>query len=145
MSDLKTTIDKSIKQWTPRGHFTDEAVEDGYRMCIDAAAGNTQIILALQLERIGGPCPIEGCERPYEKIEVDSQYGHFTYYQPSCLCFKKCDVCGRFLVAERLLNIHHCTACHPQGIEGPKKKKGHRKPGFRDGKSKASGEQDEQE
>jgi hypothetical protein len=111
---------KTEEGWVSVGYVSDVMIEDGYRKCIANAGGNTQILTALELERKGGPCPV--CGRDYRKIEVDNKYGKFTFYQPSCMCFKQCGSCGRFLVSERLLDIWHCTSCHPEGLEKKKKK-----------------------
>jgi hypothetical protein len=115
--------------WSPVGFVDDAMVEMGYRKCIDGANGNTQIILALELERKGGKCPI--CDTEYRRIDVDNQYGKFSYYQPFCMCFKRCQVCERLLVAERLLEINYCTSCHPNGVQGAKKQTTHKKRGYK--------------
>jgi len=121
------------------GYVDDAMVEKGYRKCIAAAGGNTEIIFAIELERKGGKCPL--CDRSYAKIIVDNRFGKFTYFRPSCFCFKQCDLCQRYLVSEKLLNISHCTHCHPNGVQEHKKHtNGKRR--FRDGKAAASGEEE---
>lgn len=130
-------------KWIPLGFVSDEMVETGYQMCIAAAGGNTQLIVALELERKGGVCPF--CDRPFRKIDLDTRYAKFSFYLPGCLCYRICRSCGtedtpRYLVAERLLGISYCTSCHPKGIEPPRTAK-RRKPGFRDGKAAAAGDE----
>ena len=114
-----------MKDFSPIGFVDDAMVEDGYRKCIDGAMGNTQVIVALELERVGGPCPI--CGIAYKKEDVDNRYAKFSYYRPFCMCFKRCKTCERLLVAERLLGITYCTSCHPEGVEVKKAEKKHTK------------------
>jgi hypothetical protein len=118
------------------GFIDDAVVEKGYRMCCDGAMGVTQIIVALELERKGGPCPV--CGRGYIAVEVDNRFARFTYYKPSCRCFRVCGRCGRIMVSERLLGLSYCTAC---GMGKPREvvKRSERK-SIRDGKAAASGE-----
>jgi hypothetical protein len=142
------------------GFITDSSVERGYRASISAARGNTQVILALELERQGGLCP--KCDTPWSKIEVDNVFGKFSYFQPNCNCFRRCEHvpvfkalrngtmrfagtspgCGRWLVTEGLLGIDHCTSCNPDGVhrETKKEPKGGSGDYKRDGKSAAAGE-----
>jgi hypothetical protein len=117
--------------WNPVGYVSDDMVETAYQLCLETAGGNTQIILALELERKGGKCPI--CGREYQRVDVDSEYGHFIYYQPGCLCFRRCKICDRFMVAERFLNIWYCTYCHPDGIEEKHKARRRHKPAYQSG------------
>lgn len=150
------TSKEAVTKVLDRTFFDEAHVERGYRKCVAAAGGNLQLIVALELERKGGLCPVETCQTPYKRVEVDNRFGKFTYFQPACHCFKKCDVCTiraefdengrvvreqipRFMVSERLLGIHHCTFCHPNGPEQPKKVRTPRKKEYRGGQDAAAG------
>jgi hypothetical protein len=118
--------------------FIDDAVvETGYRECIEAAHGNTQVVLALELERQGGACPV--CGREYRRVDVANHFARFSYYQPACRCFRVCPRCERYMVAERFLEIAHCTGCgfgkRPEVVRDTTRRR------RRDGKSAAAGEE----
>ena len=143
------------------GFVTGGMVEEGYRKCIDAARGNTQLIAALELERKGGHCP--SCDTLFVEVRVENRFGKFSYFEPGCYCYKKCITapafrlnkngerksdgniagCGRFLVAEKFLGIDHCTNCNPGGVEVKKREKKETKDYQRDGKTAAAGEEKE--
>ncbi|MFA5376793.1 MAG: hypothetical protein WC455_13675 [Dehalococcoidia bacterium] len=107
-----------MKDEDRRIYITDEIVEHGFQRCLE---GEDNIAQAATLERKGGPCPF--CGVPFNKVDVDNRYGKFSYYQPSCRCFKRCDWvqfpsgpvvgCGRWLIAERIVGINFCTSCTP--------------------------------
>jgi hypothetical protein len=147
------------------GFIDDAAVEKGYQKLLSSYGGNTQLIETLELERKGGPCHY--CERPYRKVDAktmtcprcdgqkydkgkcglcngtgkfENPFAYFSRFEPSCNCYRRCGICGRWLVAERFLSIDHCTSCHPQGVQERKTRKP-RKPAFRDGKTAAAGEE----
>ena len=139
------------------GFIDDEAVERGYRKSIGAANGNTQIILNLEMERTGGNCSF--CGYPWKKIDVDNPFAKFTYYQPGCHCYKKCQRCtipatvddkGRvryseiphYMVVERFMDIAYCTACHDKDPNASKERRNKKKDGYRDGKSEMAGEKE---
>jgi hypothetical protein len=120
------------------GFIDDAAVEAGYQKLCAANRGNTEILYALELERKGGLCPL--CQTPYAKMFVDNIFGKFTYYEPACYCFKRCNLCGRFLVVEKLTDIGFCTTCYKKDPIEKHKEKRMGKPGFRDGKAEAAGD-----
>lgn len=122
----------------------DEQVEGAYRLFLDS---DDTLAEAATLERRGGPCPICGVE--FNVVFVDNKYGCFHYYQPSCLCFKRCEWiqfphgkvkgCGRWLIAERLAGIDYCTSCNYVPPE-PKVNKVKRMARQYSGKDAATGE-----
>ena len=134
-------------------------VEEGYRRCIHGLEGQTELLLAVQLERIGGPCPI--CGKHFAKIEVDNQYGKFHYFKPDCWCFKRCERvpinkitkagatqnigyaegCGRYLVAETFLGIDFCTSCRGSQEDRKPRKVVRRSARQVDGKAAAAGDE----
>lgn len=88
----------------------DDAVETGFQRLASSYKGNTQLLLALELERSGGNCP--HCDRPFkERPAADQRFGKFRHFEPACDCYKRCERCGRWLVAERFLGISYCTGC----------------------------------
>ena len=117
---------KSAKEDMGNVYIDEALVEKGYQRCLE---GEDNIAQAAALERHGGPCPI--CGVPFNVVFVDNQFGSFNYYQPSCRCFKRCESvkirdrktghldgyvkgCGRWLIAERLVNIGYCTHCNAE-------------------------------
>jgi hypothetical protein len=121
------------------GFIENAEVEAGYQKCCAAARGNTQLLVALELERKGGPCPL--CGTRYAKMDMDNPFGKFTYFEPACYCYKRCDICGRHLVAERFQAIGHCTTCFPRGVEKARKDTSKHKK--LDGKGAAAGEKND--
>jgi len=98
--------------------FTDRIVELGYQRVLE---GDDKIAQVATLERRGGPCPL--CGREFQVVHVDNIAGKFDYYEPSCRCYKRCEVvtlpsgntvngCGRFMIAERSLSYRHCISCY---------------------------------
>ena len=127
-----------MSEWAPFQAVNDEAVERGYRKCIEGAMGNTQVIVALELERKGGACPV--CDKSFAAVEVENRFAHFTYYKPACFCFRVCERCGRFMVSERLLGIPYCTGCgYGKPVQSAKKASAARR---RSGKDAATGERE---
>jgi hypothetical protein len=115
------------KALTRKMFTSQELVDVAYRRLVDGMHDQPELVLAAQLESIGGECPV--CSKPFLRVDVDNEYGKFHYFQPDCRCFKRCervDVegvkngkwyhretvgCGRLLIAERLLGIGYCTSC----------------------------------
>jgi len=134
-------IAKAAQAVTRSAHVTDEDVEAGYRKCLAEAGNNVQKLLALELERKGGQCPI--CDVPFKRVEVRNQFATFDYFEPGCYCYKKCPVCSipdqldedgrvvrsgvpRFMVAERLLEVHQCIRCYREPAKKEVQKTGPR-------------------
>lgn len=65
--------------------------------------------LLLELDINGGPCL--SCGKEYRKVEIKTKYIHFQYYEPSCSCFPKCPLCGRYLHHEVMTNQAGCRNC----------------------------------
>lgn len=132
-----------------RVYVTDELVEKGYQRVID---GPDFVAQAAALERHGGPCPL--CRTPFAKIEIKNEYGDFSYYQPACYCYKRCQRvqfphghvqgCDRYLIAERLAGIDFCTTCNHEDPKRPTAKRtdtGYKTARKATGKDAAAGEE----
>jgi hypothetical protein len=145
-----------IKGWVPFGYVEDTMVEDGYQLCVReyTAKGNTAGLTALEVERKGGLCHY--CDAPFHEIVVNSQYGHFSYFEPTCQCYKRCSIlpveeggkrkgnaagCRRWMVEERFRNLSLCLRCYG---EPRAHKESERKPRKKEygGKEAAAGEAD---
>lgn len=114
---------------------TQSWVDESFRRYTEKVM-ESRIQLAEQLQHQGGECPL--CHREFDRIKVDNAYGNFEYFIPACYCYKTCDRiprwwyetnsrgdevfvrgfrpgCGRIMIAERLMNVKHCTDCEPEG------------------------------
>jgi hypothetical protein len=116
------------RDYIPIKKVTDDTVEIGYRKLVDhyERYGNTAALKALELERKGGWCHY--CNAPFTEIKLSNLWADFSYFVPSCQCYKKCDhkidenseeICGRVMVEERFRNLSDCLVCRGD----PEKKK----------------------
>ena len=143
-----------IPGWVPFGYIEESMVEVAYQACVKeyTAKGNTAGLKALELERKGGLCHY--CDTPFQEVVVDSQYGHFSYFEPSCQCFKRClktpiedrnpkhtEGCGRWMVEERFRNLTLCLRCYGETREHKEVVKKSRKKEY-GGKDASAGEAD---
>lgn len=69
----------------------------------------------IEKEFKGGECDNENCRKPWKKIktevEINKKKITHTFYQPSCTCYPRCFVCGRYLIIELKKELPGCRYC----------------------------------
>jgi hypothetical protein len=134
----------------PRRAIEDEDLQIGYEKLMAALRNQPELQKEVEVERHGGPCML--CGKPWKVVSVNNNYGKFAFWQPNCTCFQICHTCSmpqytdlegvvhpeipKYLVAERLLSLDHCTGCNPPRPKPPKRKRP-----VHDAKSAAAGEE----
>jgi hypothetical protein len=53
---------------------------------------SSETTMAWELMARGGPCP--KCKAQFGRLDVDLAFGQFTYWMPTCKCFKVCLTVG---------------------------------------------------
>jgi len=147
--------------FNPEKRFDDAAVERGYRLFVEREEkrGDVAALKALEMERRGGPCHY--CGVPFAEVKVNNRYAEFSYFEPACHCYKRCQEivteacldddknpvpavrCGRWMVEERFKELSLCIACHGEPRKEEKREPKKRKKSFKDAKAAAAGENEE--
>jgi hypothetical protein len=90
-----------------------------YDQLRDAGADKMTLELIVN-ESAGGECP--HCHKKWKRVDVSNACASFTYYDPACQCYDRCDVCGMSLHGVTFPN-HHAEryACPRCGHQEPQK------------------------